>query len=275
MNISSLKQKAKWVRQKSFQMHISAGRGHLGGALSITDIMVAIYYSGLFNLAANKKNSPERDRLIFSKGHACYALYCVLADKGYFPKAKLDTYGRNGTILGGHPDHNIPGIEVSSGSLGHGLGIGSGLAMAAKLNKQNFSTLVILGDGECIEGSIWEAASFATQQKLSNLTAIVDNNKVASTAFTKDFTGNYPLPEKWKSFGWETVVIDGHNFKQILTALKKIKKSKQSKREKPLAIIANTIKGKGISYMENDYHWHHGVPKGEQIDIAKKELGLI
>jgi len=270
MNSKILSKKAHWVRQKSFQMHISAGKGHLGGAFSITDIMVAIYYCGLFNLSPKKQKDPNRDRLIFSKGHACYALYCVLADCGYFPKSKLDTYGQNGTIFGGHPDHTIPGIEVSSGSLGHGLGIGCGLALAAKLNKQNFSTLVILGDGECLEGSVWEAASFASQQKLSNLIAIVDNNKVASTTFTKNFTGNYPLPAKWKSFGFDVLEIDGHNFTQILAALKKIKQ----KRQKPLAIIANTIKGKGISFMENDHHWHHGVPKGEQIAIAKKDLGL-
>lgn len=272
MDINTLKQKAKWVRQKSFQMHINAGKGHLGGALSVTEILVAIYYSGLFRLSPKQQKDPNRDRVIFSKGHACYALYCVLADKGYFPKALLDTYGQNGTIFGGHPDHLVSGIEVSSGSLGHGLGIGCGFALAAKLNKQNFSTVVILGDGECIEGSIWEAVSFACAQKLSNLTAIVDNNKVASTAFTKDFTGNVSLRAKWSSFGWETIEVNGHNFRQILSALLKVK---EMKRQKPLAIIANTIKGKGISYMENDHHWHHGVPKGEQIEIAKKDLGLL
>ncbi|OGH18898.1 MAG: hypothetical protein A3F31_04965 [Candidatus Levybacteria bacterium RIFCSPHIGHO2_12_FULL_38_12] len=272
MDINTLKQKANWVRQKSFQMQISAGKGHLGGALSITDILVAIYCSGIFNLSPKKKGDPERDRIIFSKGHACLALYCVLADKGYFPKEQLDKHGQNGTILGGHPDHFIPGVEVSSGSLGHGLGIGCGLALSAKLDKKSFSTLVILGDGECNEGSIWEGASFATQQKLSNLIAIVDNNKVAATAFTRNFTGNFSLASKWKSFGWNTIQIDGHNFKQIINSLKKLKQMKNSK---PSVIVADTVKGKGISFMENDYHWHHGVPKGEQIQLAKKDLGLV
>lgn len=271
MDIDSLKQKAKWVRQKSFQMQISAGKGHLGGALSVTDILVAIYYSGIFNLSPKMQNNSNRDRVIFSKGHACLALYCVLADKGFFPKVELDKHGRNGTILGGHPDHNIAGVEVSSGSLGHGLGIGCGLALAAKLNKQYFSTLVILGDGECNEGSIWEAAAFASQQKLSNLITIVDNNKVAATTFTKYLTGNYPLAAKWKSFGWKVIEIGGHNLKQILNSLKKAKQ----KNSKPVVIIANTIKGKGVSFMENDHHWHHGVAKAEQIDIAKKDLELI
>lgn len=272
MNINDLKQKAKWVRQKSFQMQMSAGKGHLGGALSVTDVLVAIYYSGMFKLSPKQQKESNRDRVILSKGHACLSLYCVLADKGYFPKLELDKHGQNGTILGGHLDHFIPGIEVSTGSLGHGLGIGCGLALAAKLNKQNFSTLVILGDGECLEGSVWEAASFASQQKLSNLIAIIDSNKVTATAFTKDFTGNYPWAAKWKSFGWNVIQIDGHNFKQILNSLKK---AKQKNRSKPLVIIAHTIKGKGISFMENNPDWHHGVAKGEQIKIAKKDLGLI
>lgn len=272
MDINTLKQKAKWVRQKSFQMQIIAGKGHLGSALSVTDILVAIYYSGIFNLSSNKKSSLERDRIILSKGHACLALYCILADKGHFPVVELDKHGQNGTILGGHPDHFIPGVEVPTGSLGHGLGIGCGLALAAKLNKQGFSTLVILGDGECIEGSVWEATSFAAQQKLSNLIAIIDNNKIAATAFTKDFAGDTPLAEKWKSFGWNVIQINGHNFKQIIRALRK---TQQAKGSKPFVIIADTIKGKGISFMENDYHWHHGVAKGEQIEIAEKDLGLV
>lgn len=272
MNIKTLIQKALWVRQKSFQMQINAGKGHLGGAFSITDILVCIYFAGIFNLSPQKRKDPERDRIIFSKGHACLALYCVLADKGYFPKTELDTYGQNGTILAGHPDHFIPGVEVSSGSLGHGLGIGCGLALGAKLDKKRYSTLVILGDGECSEGSVWEGAAFAPQHKLSNVIAIVDNNKVAATTVTQNFTGNTPLPAKWRSFGWNVIQIDGHDFKQIISSLRT---AKQMKDEKPSVIIADTIKGKGVSFMENDHHWHHGVPKGEQIEIAKKDLGII
>ena len=269
MNINTLEQKAKWVRRKSFQMQISAGKGHLGGAFSITDILIAIYYSGIFNLSSKKRKYPERDRIIFSKGHACLALYCVLADKGYFPKAELDKHGQNGSILGGHPDHKIPGVEVSSGSLGHGLGIGCGLALAAKLDKKKFSTLVILGDGECNEGSIWEGASFASQQKLFNLTAIIDNNKVAATTFTRNLTGNSSLVAKWKSFGWDVITVNGHSFEDLLFAFSNLRFRKS---DRPLMIIANTVKGKGVSFMEGRPEWHHTVPNAEQLEIARQEL---
>ncbi len=266
-----LVQKAEWVRQQAFRMQSQAGKGHLGGAFSVTEILVSLYFSKLLKISAKNQNDPNRDRIILSKGHACLALYAVLADAGFFKKEVLNTYGQNGSILGGHPDHFIPGIEISSGSLGHGLGIGAGLALGAKLDRKNFITFVILGDGECAEGSVWEAANFASSQKLNNLTVFVDNNSIAATTNTKDFAGNSPMEGRWAAFGWETVNIDGHNFKQIINA---IKKAKQKKRIKPLAIIANTIKGKGVSFMENNPHWHHGVPNPDQKIKAEKELGL-
>lgn len=271
MNLVEFKKKAKWARQQALLMQVNAGKGHLGGAFSIIDLLVGIYYSGFFKVGLKFKNNPTRDRLILSKGHACLSIYPILADLGFFPKDELLKYGLNGTILGGHPDHFIPGVDVSTGSLGHGLGVGAGLALGAKLNSNNSKTFVVIGDGECNEGSIWEGIIFAKAQKLNNLIAIVDNNRVGATDFTSNFTGDESLASKWRSFGWDVIEINGHDFSQIIKTLKKIKLKKS---ENPLAIVAQTIKGKGVSFMENDYHWHHGVVKGDLIQIAKNELGL-
>ena len=266
-----LKKKAIWVRQEAFNMAIRADRGHLGGALSVTDILVSIYYSKIFHLSKKQQNSVNRDRLIFSKGHACLSLYPILADLGFFSKNELLRYGSNGTFLGGHPDHFIPGIEVSSGSLGHGLSIGSGIALSAIMDKKNFRTLVILGDGECMEGSTWEAASFASVQNLNNLIVIIDNNGVGATDFVKNFMGGNSLSEKFKSFGWKVLDVNGHNFNDLLSVFIKIKDGRFNS---PVALIAKTTKGKGVSFMENNYHWHHGIPKGKLLDQALEELGL-
>lgn len=269
LNFSYLKDVAKRIRIDSLNMQHIAHKGHLGGAFSVTEILVTLYYSGIVNISAKNISHPKRDRLIFSKGHACLSLYAVLADRGFFPKAEIERYGQNGSFLGGHPDHLIPGVEVSSGSLGHGLGIGAGMALAAKLNNQKYLTYVILGDGECNEGSIWEAVTFAAVQNLNNFIAIVDENRVAATSKTQKFVGSYPLDYKWKSFGWDTLSIKGNNFLEIIEALKK---SKSRSTKKPLAIIASTIKGKGVSFMEDDPKWHHGVLNDAQYEQAKKEL---
>ncbi|TSC88512.1 MAG: TrkA [Microgenomates group bacterium Gr01-1014_7] len=265
-----LKDAARKIRLNCLKMQHIAYQGHLGGAFSVTEILVALYYCGIINISPKNFNDPKRDRIIFSKGHACLSLYAVLADKGFFPKAELERYGQNGTFLGGHPDHLIPGVEVSSGSLGHGLGIGAGMAIAAKLNDQKYLTYVILGDGECTEGSIWEAIAFAVVQNLNNLIAIVDNNQIAATSKTQKFVGSSLLENKWKSFGWDTLSIDGNNISEIINALKKSKMHSTSK--KPLAIIANTIKGKGVFFMEGDPKWHHGVANDTQYEQARKEL---
>lgn len=270
LELSYLKETAKKIRLNCLKMQHSAHKGHLGGAFSVTEILVALYYCDLVNISRKNFNDPKRDRVIFSKGHACLSLYAVLADKEFFPKAELDKFGQNGTFLGGHPDHLIPGVEVSSGSLGHGLGIGAGMAIAAKLNSEKYLTYVILGDGECSEGSIWEAVTFAVAQNLNNLIAIVDNNQVAATSKTQNFTGKVLMENKWKSFGWDILAIDGNDIREIIYALKKSKKRSNS--QKPLAIIANTIKGKGVSFMEGDPKWHHGVANDDQYEQARKEL---
>lgn len=260
---------ARLLRRKMLDMTVSAGKGHLGGAFSCTEILIALYHGGILRVDPLHGKDPSRDRFILSKGHACLALYTVLAHKGFFPLGELDRYGHDGSMLGGHPDHEIPGVEVPTGSLGHGLGIACGLAVGAKLNNKDYVTVALLGDGECNEGSVWEGAAFAGVRNLTNLIAIVDCNGAGATDFTKNFFGAAVPEEKWRSFGWEVRSINGHNFEEIFSALGDIRNRTSSR---PLAIIAHTTKGKGVSFMENDYHWHHGVPTGNLLDIARTEL---
>jgi transketolase len=268
MNKDELERKAKRIRSKALEMCINAGKGHLGGSFSCTDILVALYYGDILNASPLFKDNPDRNRLIFSKGHAMLSLYVILGDLGFFDTKELETYGKNGTMLGDHPDHMIPGIEIASGSLGHGLSIACGLALSAKMNNRNFLTVAILGDAECNEGSVWEAAMFGQNYKLDNLIAVIDNNKLGATDFTGNFSGSVLMEDKWQSFGWQTIKIEGHNFRDILSGFERAKQSK----DRPTAIIAETIKGKGVSFMENKANWHHGAPKGELAIKARQEL---
>lgn len=270
-DIRKLEEKARWVRRQVFEMIVSAGKGHIGGSFSCTDILVALYHGGILRFDVQHQRWGERDRFIFSKGHSAEALFAVLAELGFFAVDELRTYGREGSILGGHVDNEIPGIEVSTGSLGHGLGIGAGLALAAALDQRDYVTVVLLGDGECYEGSVWEAATFAAHHHLKNLIAIVDRNRQITLDYTENCNRLEPFDEKWKSFGWDAVTVDGHSFEALLSAFKDIR-DRASRR--PLVIIANTVKGKGVSFMEGNLHWHHNVPKGEQIEIARRELAL-
>lgn len=267
--ISKLKKKANWVRNQVLEMIVSSGKGHIGGAFSCTDILVALYYGDILHFKVNVQNWEERDRFILSKGHSCAALYAILADLGYFSILELKNYQKEGCILGGHPHRRIPGIEADTGSLGHGLGIGAGLALSAKIDKKDFMTVVLLGDGECYEGSVWEAASFASHHKLNNIIGIVDRNGLCSTDFIKDCVEIDPLEDKWKAFGWDTTIINGHSFEEIISAFSNFR-SRNS--DKPLMIIANTVKGKGVSFMEGKTEWHHAVPKNEQVKAAQEEL---
>lgn len=270
INFEDLSETGKKIRLRALEMQHRASKGHLGGALSVVEILLGLYYTGVVSMSAKNVKNAARDRIIFSKGHACLSFYAVLADRGFFPEAELKKHGADGTFLGSHPDHFIPGVEISSGSLGHGLGIGAGMALSAKLNNQKYTTYVILGDGECNEGSIWEAATFAAAQHLHGLVAIVDNNHVSATSKTQKFTGATRMEDKWKAFGWHTQTIDGHNISAIIHALKKTKI--RSSRLKPFAIIANTVKGKGVSFMEGDPAWHHGVMDNLQYEKARIEL---
>jgi len=267
--IRKLEKKANWVRKQVLEMIVSAGRGHIGGALSCTDILVALYYGGILRFDCDDENWDQRDRFILSKGHSGAALYAILSDIGYFSLSQLRSYQKEGCILGGHPSRKIPGIEADTGSLGHGLGIGAGLALSAKMDRKDFMTVVLLGDGECCEGSVWEAAMFAAHHKLDNLVGIVDKNGLCVTDRIEDCVAMNPLDEKWKAYGWDVIVVDGHCFEALLSAFGNFRCRETGK---PLMVIANTVKGKGVSFMEGNLSWHHSVPKGEQLKIARQEL---
>lgn len=266
--IRILKKKAKWVRSQVLEMIVSAHKGHIGGAFSCTDILVTLYYGSILRFNPKNPNWNKRDRFILSKGHSGVALYAVLADLGFFPRSELRLFCQN-SLLGGHPDSKIPGVEVDTGSLGHGLGIASGLALSAKLDKKDHMVVVLLGDGECYEGSVWEAAIFAAHHKLNNIVAIIDRNHQCVTDFTENCNSLEPLFNKWESFGWNVKTIDGHSFEELLSVFEDFRSCKSPK---PLMIIAHTVKGKGVSFMEGKIAWHHSIPSGENLELARKEL---
>jgi len=266
--LAGLKDKAKRTRQQILEMVVSANKGHIGGSLSCVEILVALYFGSILHYDPQIPNWEERDRFILSKGHGCAALYAVLARAGFFPISELATFCQEGSVLEGHPNRNIPGIEVNTGSLGHGLGIGAGLALSAKLDKKGFMTIVLLSDGECYEGSVWEAAMFASHHKLNNLVGIIDRNQQCVLDFTENCNKLEPLACKWQAFGWEVKDIDGHNFHEILNAFNGFRLRGGA----PLMIVANTIKGKGISFMEGKLKWHNSIPDSRESRIARKEL---
>ncbi len=242
---------------------------HLGSSFSIVDLLTILYFRTL-KINPKKAKNPQRDRFILSKGHASLALYVTLAKRGFFSeKNLLENYAADGGRLGLHPDKDsMSGIEVTTGSLGQGLSVGTGLALAAKINKLSYRTFVIIGDGECNEGSIWEAAMFASQQKLDNLVAILDYNHLQGFGRTEEVIDLEPLADKWQSFGWAVKEINGHNFKEIIQVFDRI----PFKKNKPNMIIANTVKGKGISFLENKLESHYKKINQEELVIALKEL---
>lgn len=256
------------IRRDAIEMtHLSNG-SHIASVLSIADI-IAVLYADVMKYDANNPKMEERDRIILSKGHAGAAIYAALAEEGFFDVEELKTHYANGSRLSGHVSHkNVPGVEFSTGSLGHGLSVGAGMAFAAKLDNKKHKVFVILGDGECDEGSIWECALFANQYKLDNLVAIVDSNKMQSMDFCENTIALSPFAEKWKTFGWNVKDIDGHNHEELRNALLETENSMH----KPTVVIANTIKGKGISFMENNIVWHYRAPQGEDYENAVKEL---
>ncbi len=263
-----LKNKAKEIRRLLLETAFNAKSGHIGSALSTVDLITALYFE-ILNVNPKKPLDPKRDIFILSKGHGCLGLYAVLAEKGYFSKKHLITYFKDKTILAGHPVlGSVPGIEASTGSLGHGLPIGIGLSLASKLDRKNKRVVVMLSDGECDEGSTWEAILAAANLGLGNLTAIVDYNKIQSFGTVKEIMDLEPFAGKWKSFNWNVIEINGHNFKDILNAFKKTK----LKKNKPTVIIAHTVKGKGVSFMENKVEWHYFNIIPEMLKQIKKEL---
>ena len=258
----------KRLRRDIVTMIGKAGSGHPGGSLSAVEIIVTLYWKVLRHKPADPA-WKDRDRFILSKGHAAPVLYAALAECGYFPKSELGTLRQLDSHLQGHADRNSThGVEMSSGSLGQGLSFAVGAALAGRLDKQSWRVYALLSDGECDEGQTWEAAMSAAMFKVDNLTAIVDKNGIQLSGFTKDIMDSDPLPKKFESFGWHVIEIDGHNLKQVLDALKKAKQVKA----KPSIIIAHTVKGKGVSFMENNVDFHGKAPNAEQLEKALKEL---
>ena len=260
---------AQEMRRNIISMIGEAGSGHPGGSLSSADIVTALYFE-LMNINPQEPQWAERDRFVLSKGHAAPVLYSALAMRNYFNINELKTLRKLGSPLQGHPDmKKLAGVEMSTGSLGQGLSAAVGMALAAKIDNKEYFTYSILGDGEVQEGQIWEAAMFASHNNLGNLIAFLDFNGLQIDGKVQDVMGVDPLPEKWNSFGWHVQIIDGHDFLQICNAVKQAKLIK----DKPSMIIANTIKGKGVSFMENEAGWHGNAPSADQVTQALSELG--
>ena len=259
---------AKKIRLHALEMTHLGGSSHIASILSISDIL-AVLFEKVLTLDPKKPKSLSRDRFILSKGHAGAGVYAVLAEKGFFPSSELLKHYSDGSIFSGHVSHKgIPGVEFSTGSLGHGLSVSCGMALSAKLNNQSHRVFNLMSDGECDEGSNWEAILFAPHHKLSNLVNIVDYNKLQSILSTHETLNLEPFKEKWLSFGWRVIEVDGHDHSNLYEAVKPTAK----KENKPLCIIAHTIKGKGVSFMENNNLWHYRSPQGEEYLKAKEEL---
>lgn len=257
------------IRGKVLEMAHKADVAHLASALSCVDILAVLYWK-ILNIDPKNPKDPDRDIFILSKGHAAMALYATLAYKGFFPEEMLETFGKDGTYFAEHPDPDIKGVETTTGSLGHGFPVGIGMALAGHIQGKNYKVYALLSDGECNEGSVWEAAMFAPAHKLENVVVIVDFNKWQATGRSTEILALEPLAEKWKSFGWSTYEVDGHNLRELSNVLSNVPDGSR----KPVAIIAHTIKGKGVSFMEDDNNWHYKVPNEEELARAKKELGL-
>ncbi len=270
MNNEELAIKAKEIRKSIIREVYFAKSGHPGGSLSIADIMAVLYFDEM-NIDEKNPNFENRDRLVLSKGHTSPALYAALAERGYFDKKDLDGFRNSNSLLQGHPNMNdVPGVDMSTGSLGQGLSVANGMAICGKLDNKSYRVYCILGDGELEEGEVWEAAMAANKYKLDNLCVIVDNNNLQIDGSIEDVMSSYPIDKKFESFGFNVISIDGHDFNQIKDALNRASKLKN----KPTCIIAKTIKGKGVSYMENKVEWHGKAPNEEQYKIAMQELSI-
>ncbi len=258
------------IRGRIVEISHKTGVPHLASSLSCVDILVASYWA-VMNTDPGKPESSKRDRFILSKGHAASALFTVLSARGFFEDALLEKIAEIGSPLEEHPAYNcVPGVEASTGSLGHGLSLGAGMALAGRIQKNNYRVFVLLGDGECNEGSVWEAAMFASANRLDNVAAIVDFNKWQATGRSCEIMAIEPFKEKWEAFGWSAYETDGHNMSGLVKILSKLPDGTG----KPVAVIANTVKGKGISFMEDDNNWHYRIPTEDEVLLAKKELGL-
>lgn len=265
--IAELEGKAKQIRRDILEMGLRAGGCHLAPALSSADLVTALYFR-IMHITPQNPKDDARDRFILSAGHKCALLYVALAHAGFFAHEVLDTFSRHHSILGGHPGTKIPGVEIPTGSLGHGLPIGVGLALGAKLQRKAYRVFVLLGDGEVPEGSNWEAAAQASHFRLDNLVAIVDRNRLCTDGTTEEVLTLEPLRERWASFGWAVREVDGHQMGAIVEALEAV----PFVPNKPSLLLANTVKGKGISFIENRVEWHYRIPEGAEIELARRDL---
>lgn len=267
-SVSSVQELATHLRVDALRMVHQARASHIGSCLSIAELL-AVLYRRVLRIDPRRPDWPERDRFVLSKGHAAAILYAVLAECGFFPLDWLETYCGDDSLLMGHVSHGVPGVEVSTGSLGHGLSIACGMALAAQRLGSDRRVVVLLGDGELDEGSCWEAIMFAAQHRLKNLVAIVDYNKIQGLGAVNEVLDLEPLAEKWRSFRWAAMEIDGHDVKQIERALAPPPTGCSS----PTALIAHTVKGKGVSFMENELAWHYRCPDDKELNLALAELG--
>jgi transketolase len=263
-------QLAARFRARAIEMSHQAKAAHLASALSCIDIVAVLFHSVL-KIDQSKPKWADRDRFILSKGHAATALYAALEYKNFITDAELESYGKAGSFLEEHPSPKLQGVEAATGSLGHGLPIGCGIALAGQIKKNAYRTFVLMSDGECNEGSVWEACLFAAANKLENLVAFVDFNKWQATGRSEEVLALEPLAEKFRSFGWNVHEIDGHDHSQLLKAINAPYIGKQ----KPTMIVAHTVKGKGISFMEDDNNWHYRIPTADEVVLAKAELGIL
>jgi transketolase len=270
-SIPELEKLSRLIRFKLVEMSHASGAPHLGSSLSCVDILVAAYW-GVLRIDPHQPNNPSRDRFILSKGHAATTLYATLAHRGYFGMELLDTFGKFGSALPEHPRPGcVPGVELATGSLGHGLPVGLGMALAARIQQLDYRVFVNMSDGECNEGTVWEAALLAPAQRVEKLTVIIDFNKWQATGRSCEVMSLNPLKAKWEAFGWSAIEVDGHDISALIQALSQ----NQNGTGKPLAIVAHTIKGKGVSFMQDDNNWHYRIPKQEEVVQAGKELGIL
>lgn len=261
---------ARRLRLRLVQLSHTAGTPHLGSALSCVDILVAAYWRAL-RLDPARPDDPDRDRFILSKGHAASALYAVLAERGFFPASWLDTFARHGSALAEQPAPGCaPGVELATGSLGHGLPVGVGMALAARIQRRPSRVVVCMSDGECNEGSVWEAALFAPAHHLERLAVVIDYNRWQATGRSDEVMALPSLSEKWKAFGWSATDLDGHHLETLGEALRRVPDGSG----KPVALIAHTIKGRGVPFMEDDNNWHYRIPKADEVERAREALGL-
>ncbi|HZT80990.1 MAG TPA: transketolase [Gemmataceae bacterium] len=269
MDLDQLRQIASGIRRRVIELSHAAGTPHLGSALSCVDILAAAYWNVL-RLDPARPGDPFRDRFILSKGHAALALYVTLARRGFFPEEMLATYNQDGGRLAEHPGPGcVPGVEAATGSLGHGLSLGLGMALAGRIRGESYRVYALLSDGECNEGSVWEAALVAPAQKLDNVCIIVDYNKWQATARSNETTALAPLRAKWEAFGWSAREVDGHDLAALCREMANVPDGSG----RPVALVAHTVKGRGVSFMEDDNNWHYRVPTADEVRRAAVELG--